>query len=234
MIKVEQLSRRTLMRAILAGVFLTGGIALAVAELSAADHPPADEATHSTEAAPADHGAHAGEHHGGEEHEASPITWQADLAIWTLVTFFVFVTVLKKFAWGPLIEGLDNREARVLSEIEQAEQARKKAEQMLADYNEQLAKAKGEVEEMLVQARKDADVTKEKLLSEAREETRALRQRTLDDISRAKDAALKELFDQVNAQVVDATEYVLGRSLEAADRDRLIDEALAQLSGTSD
>jgi F0F1-type ATP synthase membrane subunit b/b' len=57
-----------------------------------------------------------------------------------------------------------------------------------------------------------------------------MQDRATDQIERARDAALADVFKQVNGQVVAATERVLGRALDKADQDRLVSEALSQLS----
>src|SRR5262249_25882811 len=93
-------------------------------------------------------------------HEPGPITFEADLAVWSLITFIVFLFVLKKFAWGPLIQGLDKREAGVLDNIAGAEAARIKAEKMLAEHASKLEKVQDEVREIIAEARRDAEHTK--------------------------------------------------------------------------
>ena len=62
----------------------------------------------------------------------------------------------------------------------------------------------------------------------------ATRDRARGEIERARDQALKDLFDQVSTQVTAATEHVLGRSLDAADQQRLIAEALADVTAGVD
>ena len=50
----------------------------------------------------------------------------------------------------------------------------------------------------------------------------------MQEISRARDSALKDLFDVMANEVAQATEHVLGRSVTSSDQDRLIEEALSQ------
>src|SRR5262245_29706434 len=81
--------------------------------------------------------AHTAEKGGGEEHKEGVPSMDAEaesiyLATWSLVTFLVFLFVLRKYAWGPLIEGLNKRETGVLDNIAGAEAARIKAEKLLA------------------------------------------------------------------------------------------------------
>jgi F-type H+-transporting ATPase subunit b len=165
--------------------------------------------------------------------EGVPLSFKTDLAIWSLVVFVLFVFVLKKIAWGPLSAGLDAREQRIREDIAGAESARERAEAMLADHEAKLAGVQEEVKEILAEARGDAEHTKNEIMAAAQSEAEATRDRAIGEIERARDQALKELFDQVSTQVAAATEHVLGRSLDAADQQRLIGEALAEMTSES-
>jgi len=161
---------------------------------------------------------------------SAPLDFKTDLALWSVVTFVVFIVVLKKLAWAPLIEGLDKREARVRSELEEAEAARVRAQQLLAEHEQKLAKVHDEVREIVAEARRDAERTKNEILSQAQKEAEQTRRRAIADIERARDDALKELFHVLSAQVIRATEHVLGRALKDDDQERLVQEALAELT----
>ena len=169
--------------------------------------------------------------HAPEQHEAgAPLDPKADLALWSLVTFLVFVWVLKRFAWGPLIEGLDRRESSVKQNIADAEESRRKAEVMLAEHAARLDKVQDEVSEIVASARKDAEQMKNDIVAEARNEAEATKQRAIEEIERSRDEAVQQLFDHMAANVAVATEHVLGRRLDDSDQDRLIEEALSNLS----
>lgn len=170
--------------------------------------------------------------HGGHEKEG-PITAKqndVDLAIWSLITFVVFVAVLRKLAWAPLMQGLEKRESGVLQNIADAEVARVKAEKMLVAHTEKLEKVQDEIREMLAEARRDAEHTKADILATAQKEAEATRQRAVEDIGRARDQALDDLFAHMGQAVRLATEQVVGRSLTGADHDRLINEALKSVT----
>ena len=159
-----------------------------------------------------------------------PMEPQNDLILWTIVTFVVFLVVLKKVAWGPLIEGLDNRESKYRKLLEDAKADRDKAVALLADYEQKLKAAQTQVDEIIAEARRDAERTKTDIMATAQQEAEATRKRALDDIGRARDQAVAELFDHVRENVVSATEKVLSRSLTNADDQKLIDDALAEMS----
>lgn len=181
-------------------------------------------------AEPASHAEATG--HGDKEgHGAAagaPLDPKADLALWSGVTFIVFLLVLGKFAWGPLSAGLNKRESNIRQDIAAAEQARLKAEQMLAEHAAKLDKVQDEVREILAEARRDAEHTKQDIVSHAQKEAEAAKQRAVLEIERARDGALHELFEAMATQVADATEHVLGRTVNEADQGRWIEEALAQ------
>lgn len=184
-----------------------------------------------------DHGSSEGEHGsaegGHDDHGAEngvPMQPQNDLVLWTIVTFVLFLVVLKKVAWGPLIEGLDNRESKYRKLLEDAKADRDKAVSLLADYEEKLKAAQSQVDEIIAEARRDAERTKTDILASAQQDAESTRKRALDDIDRARDQAVAELFDHVRSNVVSATEKVLSRSLNDADHQKLIDDALAEMS----
>ena len=172
--------------------------------------------------------AHAEGDHGG--HAEGPITWDTDLALWSLISFLILFTVLRVFAWGPISGGLNSREARIREDIHAAEQARVQAQHMLAQHEEKLNRVQDEVRAIIAEARRDADHTKQEIISEAQKEAEATKKRAIAEIQQARDTALNDLFNTMSTQVANATEHVLSRSLTQDDQSRLIDEALAQFS----
>jgi F-type H+-transporting ATPase subunit b len=101
---------------------------------------------------------------------------------------------------------------------------------MLAEYEQKLKAAEQTVQAMVAEARRDAERTSQDLIANAQREVGLIRDRAKDDIRQATDTALAEVFTQINSQVVLATEHVLGRALDEADQDRLVGQALAEIS----
>jgi F-type H+-transporting ATPase subunit b len=176
-------------------------------------HPPAGER---------------GDSHGKLKPEL-PMDFQQDLALWSAITFLVFLWVLKKIAWEPLLTGMATRESKIRQDIHDAEANRQKAVHLLKEYEAKLGQVQEEVRGILAEARRDADVAKQEILATAERESSAMRQRAVADIERARDQALGELFGFVSQNVIQATEQVVGRSLNGADQERLVREALANL-----
>ena len=177
---------------------------------------------------------HGGEHIGHKGVTEDVSSFSPSLATYTVIVFLGLFGLLYKFAWGPISEGLDKRESGIRQSIADAESAREQAATMLAEHEAKLAGVQEEVKEILAEARRDAEHTKNEIMAAAQSEAEATRDRALGDIERARDQALKDLFDQVSTQVTAATEHVLGRSLDAADQQRLIAEALADVTAGVD
>ncbi|MBT4864336.1 MAG: F0F1 ATP synthase subunit B [Planctomycetaceae bacterium] len=205
--------------ALTAAVFpVVGGISFAADE---AHSPKADVDTHDKEAEYEPHP------------EGVPMDPKLDLALWSFVTFVLFIIVLRVFAWTPIIEGLDKREGKIRQDIADAESARVKAEQMLAEHQQKLETVQDEVKEILAEARRDAEQARQNIAETAKAEADATKQRAIVEIERARDQALNELFDAMAGQVANATEYVLGNGLKPDDQDQLIQQALAQIGSES-
>jgi F-type H+-transporting ATPase subunit b len=195
------------------GLFLFG-VAAVHAEAPHAEAPHADA-----------------EHEEGGGHEAGlPMDWKKDLALFSLVTFILYVAVLKFGAWGPLKAGLTERERKIRQDIADAEANRMKSEQMVKEREAKLAAVHDEVRELIAEARRDSERVKQDILSTAQKEADATRQRAIADIERSRDQALGELFDFVTNNVVGATERVIGRSLSEGDHERLVTQALSEMN----
>jgi len=209
------------------------GVALAVSAWAAVEIDAAASGRDAP-AATADHPAGADEEAGhGTQVNLNPVSLEAikaDLAIWTAAVFLVLLAVLWKFAWGPIASGLDKREQGIANQIDQAEQANRKARQLLGRYEEQLADAKGEVRGLLEQGRRDAEKIGRKMIEKAKTEAAAEQQRAIRQIDTAAAAALKELAEKGADLAVDLAGRIVRAELKPADHAGLIDRAVADFA----
>jgi F-type H+-transporting ATPase subunit b len=216
-------TRRNLLMAFLLGAFLFGGAVTSPSFAFAATDGEGETAEKGKTAEGEGHGAH---------DTSAPLIPGTDLVLISVITFGLFLIVLRKFAWGPLIDGLDTRESKYRKLLADAQQDRDRAVALLGDYESKLKAAQAEVDEIIAEARRDAERTKTDIVAAAQSEAETTRNRALEDIGRARDQAVAELFDHMRTNVVAATEQVLSRSLNDDDHQRLVDEALAQVSGS--
>ena len=194
--------------------------ALALALACASGHAMAADAEH--DGGHSDHIGHANS--GPSLEDPSELKW--DLAIWTTVVFLLLLAVLWKFAWGPIAAALDQREQGIHDQIAAAERANEEAKQNLANYEKKLAEASNEVREMIEEARRDADHTKQEIVAQAKSESAAERDRALREIETAKSGALKELAETSANLAVDLAGKIIQTKLNPADHSELIRKAI--------
>lgn len=157
-----------------------------------------------------------------------PRTGWASL-VTALIMFTLLLWLLSKFAWGPILKALRDREVKIRTEIENAENARRKADAALASYEKELARARAEASQMIMQAKADAQRVADELRSRNEAELYAMKTRARDEIETAKRQALTEIYNQASVLSTMIAGKILEREVRAEDHSRLISESLQQL-----
>ena len=151
------------------------------------------------------------------------------LMIWTVVCFLITLVVLKRFAFGPIQNMLDERRERIRRSIEEAEKARNEARRLLEEHRALIGQARGQAEQILAEARKVADAQRQRV----KEETEADRRRRLEETKRQIEAETRRALQQIRAEVAEltliATSKVTGKVLDHDDHRRLIEDAVKDL-----
>jgi F-type H+-transporting ATPase subunit b len=141
--------------------------------------------------------------------------------------FVLLAAILWKFAWGPIMAGLDKREKRIADDIAAAHDANEEAKRLLAQYEQKLADAQVEVRGILDEARRDAQHTQQEILAKARDDARAERDRALREIETATQQALKELAEKSTDLAIELAGKIVRAELKPADHTRLIADAVS-------
>jgi len=163
-------------------------------------------------------------------HVAGPEEFKTDLAIWTFVVFLVLLAVLGKFAWGPIVAGLQKREQGIADNIAAAQRSYDEAKEYLAEYEKKLAGAANEVRLMLDEARRNAELAKQEIIAEAKQAARLEQERGTREVRVAMDSALKELSERSTNLAVDLAGKIVQAQLKPADHARLVQEAMAKFA----
>jgi F-type H+-transporting ATPase subunit b len=149
----------------------------------------------------------------GGAHARPPLEVRVDTLIFSLIIFLGLAAVLLKFAWKPIMEGLDAREKRIADDIENARLAKEQAQTQLVAYENQLAGASDEAAAVIAEAKVNAITAKDKIMAEAAAEAQRTRDRALAEIESAKNAAVRELAETSVDSAVDLAGSIVGRSL---------------------
>ena len=142
------------------------------------------------------------------------------LYVWTILTFLVLLTLLAKFAWGPLLQALAAREETIRKALGDAEKARQELERLNQESEAIIRQARVEGESIIGASRADA----ERLRSELREKARAERQIQLETAR-----ALEQIRREAADISVAIASKLIQRNITKEDNERLIEDALKQL-----
>jgi F-type H+-transporting ATPase subunit b len=151
------------------------------------------------------------------------------LMIWTIVCFLITLFVLKRYAFGPIQKGIDERRDRIRASLEEADRAREEARRLLEEHRKLISSAQTDAEEILSEARRVADANERRMRQELEED----RQRRLEETRKQIEAETRRALEQIRLEVVDlsllAATKVTRKSLDDADHKRLIEEAVGEL-----
>jgi F-type H+-transporting ATPase subunit b len=135
------------------------------------------------------------------------------LIVWTVLAFLVVLFILKKFAWGPILKGLNDREANIAGSIATAEKVKLEMSQLKSENEALLVAAREERAVML----KEAKEIKDKMINDAKDEAKAQAAKIITDaqasINNQKMAALTDIKNQVGKMVIEVSEKILRREL---------------------
>jgi len=170
-------------------------------------------------------GGHGGGHGIDPMDAANPANWQS--GAWALGIFLVLVVVLKKFAWGPIVAGLDAREDRINASLEKAAEI-EEATRKLSETNRQLLEeAQREAQGIITESRVAAKVAADEITAKAVTEIGAQRDRVKRELALEADKVKADLRAGAVELTLMAAGKLIGKSLTAADQRRLAEEALA-------
>ena len=149
-------------------------------------------------------------------------------AIATLVIFLGLMALLKKFAWGPLMGIMREREELVANGIDAAEKAKKETQALLEEQKSLLKEARTEAQSIIEGAKKQGEATREEIVVAARAEANRLKESAVRDIEAEKEKAIAAVREEVVSLSVLAASKVLGKEISEADNSALIKETIAK------
>jgi len=194
---------------------------------------------------PQEHGkaeSHGSEAHGGGAHghfdpthaygsstSKDLLDFKSDKALFTLLVFGLLCTGLYLVAWKPISESLVRRESMISNQIADAQKAAQDAAAKLKEYEAKLADAAVKAQDLVHQAKRDAEVVAERIKTEAQADATRMIDRARGEIETAKQAAISELTTKSTDLAFGLARRVIGRELNAGDHQKLISEAIGRL-----
>jgi F-type H+-transporting ATPase subunit b len=147
----------------------------------------------------------------------------------TLVMFALFAFVLGKFAWGPLLGIIEEREKSVRSAVDDAHKANQEAQELLEKHKALVRDAGRERDELIKKAIAEADQIRSDLVAKARSESEQLVERARGQIEREKSSAIQALRAEVADLAVEAAAKIVTSSMSEENQRKLVDDFIAGL-----
>ncbi|HEV7671348.1 MAG TPA: F0F1 ATP synthase subunit B [Thermoanaerobaculia bacterium] len=168
------------------------------------------------------------EAHGGGS--VNPFAGDVGNAIWTVLIFGLLLFVLGKYAWGPILSGLQARESFIREALEKADRDRKESAAKLQEYVDKINASRAEASAIVEEGKRDGDALKRKIEEDAKAEAMAIISRGKREIEIATDTAIKDLYARSTQLATAIASGILGREIQAKDHDQLVADTIARLS----
>ncbi|MFV8826328.1 F0F1 ATP synthase subunit B [Alkalihalobacterium sp. APHAB7] len=150
-------------------------------------------------------------------------------AIYQLIMFFILMALLRKWAWGPIMNMMKQREEHIANEIDTAEKNRKDAVKYLEEQREAIKQARQEAQEIVENAKKLSAKQGEEIVATAKAEAERMKDSALAEIQREKEQAVSALREQVTSLSVLIATKVIEKELDEKQQDQLIQEYLKEV-----
>ncbi|HZV05925.1 MAG TPA: F0F1 ATP synthase subunit B [Gemmataceae bacterium] len=170
-----------------------------------------------------------GGHKQNDEVEQDLFGKAVDLGIWTVLVFVILLFVLSKYAWKPMMQGLEHRERAIHAALLEAQQAREEASRLRGQLEEQMRKANDQARQILDEARRAAERTTAEMTAEAHKKIQGEHERLQREMNLAYEQARRDLQSQAAQLATLVAGKVIRRQMNHDDHRQLVEEALAEL-----
>ncbi|KRN34399.1 F0F1 ATP synthase subunit B [Liquorilactobacillus mali] len=158
---------------------------------------------------------------------ATSVKW-GDMLFY-LVLFIVLIALLKHFAWGPVNEMMDKRANKIANDIDSAEDARQKAEDLAEKRQSALKESHVEASQIIERAKKNGEQQKNIIVENAHSEAQSFKETAKQDIARERQDALEGVKNDVAELSLEIASKVISKNLQLDDQKALIDSYIEGL-----
>ena len=148
------------------------------------------------------------------------------LYIWSLVIFLLVLLILKKYAWTPLLDFLDQREKEIADSLAMAESAKADLEKVKEESKKILNEAKNQGKSIVSDSKQKAEDAGNKILNDAKAKSDEFLVEAKSKIDLEKKRAIKEIKEEVVDLSLDLASQVLQRNVKDDDNNQFVQSSL--------
>lgn len=154
---------------------------------------------------------------------------QPGLVFWTLITFIIVAFVLRRVAWGPLLQAVNEREKQIQSSIDAAKKERAEAEKLLSEQKSAIAAARSEAAEQLRKTQSDMEKLREDLMARSKREAEELKADARRTIEAEKSKAIADIKNEAVNLAIQIAEKLLAEKLDDGKHRALAEQFVQDL-----
>ena len=151
----------------------------------------------------------------------------------SIIQFLILYWLLRRFLWGPVTAALEDRARRIREGLDLAEASKVERERIKQEVEELLMQARREAAAIAERTTKAAEAAAADLRTQAKADADRVREKGREDAQHLHDQALAQLRTEVASMVVLAASRILGKEISAEQHrvliERSLDEAGAEL-----
>ena len=151
------------------------------------------------------------------------------LIFWSLLSFGILFFLLKKFAFPPILDALEEREKKIRDDIQDSEKLKEDAQTIKTELEETLKAAHGKAETIVQLANDEAKKLQAKNLQETEAKVQQVLKDAEQEIQSSRDKLLQEMRSYTAALTIASTEKFLKKALGDEDKKRLVEESIEQV-----
>jgi len=153
----------------------------------------------------------------------------SSLIFWSILSFGLLFFVLKKYAFPPILETLDEREKKIRADIEGAEKLKQNATEVMEDLERELKNAHEKAATIVQMATAEAKKIQEKALEETQAKVKQMQSDMEREIEASRSKLLGEIRSYTAALTIASTEKFLKKTMDASDRKKLAEQSIEEV-----
>ena len=151
------------------------------------------------------------------------------LFFWTIAVFVILLTLLRKFAWMPLLNALEERQAGIRKSLDDADTAKRELAEVQEKAEALIGRARIDANSILGEARADGTRLREEMKQRAQAEAQSIVESAQRQIQLERDRAVAQIREEAVDLSLAIASKLIRRNLTKADNESLIDDALKQV-----
>lgn len=145
------------------------------------------------------------------------------------LSFLALMVLLKKFAWGSIIDIMHKREEKIANDLDSAEQSRIHATQMEQDREKQLMSSRTDAAEIIRSAKENGEASRQNILNETQNEVVQMKEKAKQDINQEREMAVASIKDEVAQISLELAGKILQEELTPETHEALISQYIKGL-----